>query len=554
MNIRELTHHLSQRTNPSRPVSKTGVWVSKAFTYMAIAVWAVACFAFFHLCYPYHFYYQEQNQLFLMSSEYVSTYFDKPAWLACLTGDFLTQFYYYMYVGPAILTVVLLTAGDLLRRALQRCGMGNGAAWWGIALMTVMAVMHFHISYRLPSDIAVCGGIAVFLLYDIARCRISSWHFVFTLVLLVFCLYFSYRMFGYGCWLTALLAIISAFRQKAVYRWYTMASLPLIIFSATLVTNNIYRLYTYDNLTYSGLGRIGGPEMDLERELLVDNEYYFGHHDQVLAYVKSQESPTPGMSFFYYLVRAQRGELPDHLFDLSTIELGTLYQIGPDTPMLTIKQMNELYYVLGDMTFTERAAMLGNVFSRDNRNTRMTKRLAEANLISGDTLAAMKYLRLLDKTIVYHQWAKHHTPGIYMTPEVKAEIAHRQQFINRTDTLQVGDNLHIVMTELLKSNPENTAALDYMLCSLLLLKDIKSFKRDYDLFCIDTGRERIKPIYQQALMIYLAGSDAPQDQWEKYIKDPVQLQRFQEYNQRRGNPAFKDTYWYFFDKMKGAEY
>lgn len=45
-----------------------------------------------------------------------------------------------------------------------------------------------------------------------------------------------------------------------------------------------------------------------------------------------------------------------------------------------------------------------------------------------------------------------------MTPEVKADIAHRQKFVNRTDTLQVGDNLHLVMTELLESNPENTVA------------------------------------------------------------------------------------------------
>ena len=528
---------------------------SDVWTYIAIAVWAMACFAFFQFCYPHHFFYQEQNQLFLMSAEYVSTYFDKPAWVACLTGDFLTQFYYYTYAGPTILTVVLLCCGDLLRRALQRCGLSQrGASWWGIVLMTLLAVMHFHIGYRLRSDIAVAGSLGLFMLYDMARSRLSRWHYAFTLAVLVLCLFFAYRMFGYGCWLTALLAIISAFRQHRAYRWHTVATLPLLLFSATLVTNGIYRLHTYDNLTYPGLGKIAAPETDLERELWVDNAYYFGHHDEVLAYVRSQDAPTPGMSFFYYLILAQRGQLPDHLLDLDDIELGTLYKIGSDTPMLIIKRMNELYYALGDMTFTERAAMLGNVFSRENRNSRMIKRMAEANLVSGDTLAAMKYLRLLDKTLVHHQWAKHHTPGIYMTPEVKTEIARRQQFANRTDTLQVGDNLHLVMTELLDSNPDNTTALDYMLCSLLLLKDIEGFKRDYDRYCIDTGRERIRPLYQQALMIYLAGTNAPEEQWNKYIKDPTQLQRFKAYNQHRGDPAYKDTYWYFFDKKKAAVY
>lgn len=33
---------------------------------------AVACFAFFQFCYPYHLYYQEQNQLFLASWDYLT--------------------------------------------------------------------------------------------------------------------------------------------------------------------------------------------------------------------------------------------------------------------------------------------------------------------------------------------------------------------------------------------------------------------------------------------------------------------------------------------------
>ena len=30
-------------------------------------------------------------------------------------------------------------------------------------------------------------------------------------------------------------------------------------------------------------------------------------------------------------------------------------------------------------------------------------------------------------------------------------------------------------------------------------------------------------------------------------------QRFQQYNQQRGNANFKDTYWYYFDKIKAPE-
>lgn len=35
--------------------------------YSLYVLGAIACFVFFLFCYPYHLFYQEQNQLFLMS-------------------------------------------------------------------------------------------------------------------------------------------------------------------------------------------------------------------------------------------------------------------------------------------------------------------------------------------------------------------------------------------------------------------------------------------------------------------------------------------------------
>jgi len=31
------------------------------------------------------------------------------------------------------------------------------------------------------------------------------------------------------------------------------------------------------------------------------------------------------------------------------------------------------------------------------------------------------------------------------------------------------------------------------------------------------------------------------------------MQRFIDYNNQRGNPRFKDTYWYYYDKIKAPE-
>lgn len=61
------------------------------------------------------------------------------------------------------------------------------------------------------------------------------------------------------------------------------------------------------------------------------------------------------------------------------------------------------------------------------------------------------------------------------------------QFVNVHDTITISDNAHFLMMQLLDHNADNTIALDYILCSNLLLKDIANFKRDYDRYCIDTA-------------------------------------------------------------------
>ena len=457
-------------------------------TNIVMALWAIAFFVFFQFWYPYHFFFQEQNQLFLWSGDYISTY-NHNGGLALLLGDFLTQFYYYLYVGAIILTICLLLVGTLLYKALRNFKVGKMIALiLALVVMTFMAVCHFSISYRLSSTIAMIGWCLLLWLVSM----MNGWKM--RLMLLALGILPTWLLFG----------------------------LPEI-------------------------KKLQEPDLILEKDFAVDCEYYFGNHDKVIRMVEGSEKWTDQMLFFYNLAQAQRGELPDHLLKFTQNYLGTFEKIGPETPMLTIRNMNELYWALGDMTFTERAAMMTNVFSHNNRNVRMMRRLAECNIVSGDSLAAEKYLRILDKTLVYGKWAEN------MRQHGKQIYQKKMQMVNQHDTITITDNAHFLMMQLLDANADNTIALDYILCSNLLLKDITNFKRDYDRYCIDTGKPRLKPLYQEALCIWLAGTNAPQEEWEKYIKKADVFQRFQQYNEQRGSTQFKGSYWYYFDKIKAPE-
>jgi len=491
-----------------------------------VVAWAVGCFAFFQCCYPYHFFYKEQNQLFLWTTDYVLSYFDKPAWLACWLGDFLTQYYYYLYAGSTILTLTLLVFMAVLYAALRHAGVKKGFALAiTMILVTLEAICHLRFDFQLSSTLALIGGAAMSLL--VCKCRLP--------VLVILLAIPTYWFFGYGVWLYLALAALRQWRWALPTAAMALLAIPLLKPSFLLPVTTLY--------TYPGIGRLSMPNWYLEKQLRVDNEYYFGNWNVVVQLVEDEQEPTPEMLFFYNLVKAQQGQLPDVLLRYQPNVLGTFYQIGPDTPMMTIKNMNELYYALCDMTFCERAAMMACVFSPNNRNNRMVKRLAECAIIKGDTAAASKYLGLLGNSLVWHEWAKE-APS-------SAKYKEKAQMLNRQDTISISDNAHFIMMQLLDSNPKNEVALDYILCSTLLLKDVKNFKRDYDRYCSE--HPRIRKLYQEALCIWLAASQAPQEDWKHYIKDEQVMQRFMQYNQQRGSVQFNDTYWYYFDKGKAPK-
>ncbi len=452
----------------------------------------LAVFCFFQFWYPYHFFYHEQNQIFLWDWEYVSGYFNRRGGLASLIGDFLTQFYYYLYAGATILTLCIATAGLLVYKSLTNLKVYPWIALvLGLCVMIWLTVCHFSTGYMLSSTICIIGWVAIICAVSIIRGR--RWRLSCFLMMLLP----SYLLFG----------------------------TPRV-------------------------GRLQAPDFVLEKDFAVDNEYRFGNYDKVLDIVRNSDGWTAQMLFFYNLVNAQRGQLPEHLFDFTPNNLGTFEKIGPETPRLTIINMNELYWALGDMTFTERAAMMTNVFAPDNRNVRMMKRLAECNLVSGDSVAAQKYLRILSKTYVYSQWADA-TQTLLEQGQLPDYLVQKLPFVNHRDTITVSDNAHFLMMQLLDHNPGNVIALDYILCSDLLLKDMTNFKRDYDRYCL--ANPRLKTLYQEALCIWLAGTNASQEEWEMYIKRQDVMKRFIDYNSQRGNSKFKGTYWYYFDKISAPK-
>lgn len=541
--------------------------VSSILPAALILLWGVICFAFFQCCYHYHFFYQEQGHLFLMSPDFLLSYLSRPAWLACMMGDFLTQFYYYLYLGPAILTLVLLVLGDLVRRSLEVVARKWVAYVAAFAVMTAFAFMAMRLNFQLASAIAVAGGCATFWIITLflrfleaqrkllpcfledGKTAVKWAKTVLNVVLPMLSTVVVYWCFGVGVFAFVFLLLLNDISRHGWRRLYHSGVAIIMAFVLPALTVNCYKKNYKENALYPGLSKISAPDYLFEDYLAVSNEYYFGNYRKVMELVEKAPDMTQQMQIYYYLSAAHFGILPQKLLTFDNPELGTLVKIDEKTPLPTLHTIPEFYYAIGDVMYAERAALLSTVMSLNNMNTRMLKRMVEVNLVSGDDAAAMKYSRLLSGSLVHRKWAEEHTVG-KLSRKVKNDVENRKNNVNLCDTIRLGDNAYTILVELLESNPHNQTALDYLLCTDLLTRNLTLFKDDFDKFGMQSDVARHTTLYQEALCIYLTAKEEPQEEWNKYITDLSVLKRFQEYSARRGNPSFRGTYWYYFDSAE----
>lgn len=461
-----------------------------------VGIGALALFLFFFRMLPYHLFHREQTQLFLFTAETLAGYLSHPAALACLAGDFLTQFFYYEGGGPAVMAGVLLLWGIVMFRLLFPY-IGRWA--WLPAVLAVLweTGRQCGLAYPLSGTISLIGIGGVLLLCR--SCVRRSWKS--GLPVSVLALLLGYWLFGCGNWSS---------------KWYNT------------------------------------PNLGRERLLALDSEMYFGRWEKVRKLLAEEEYRSPFATYYYNLLNAQQRQLSDKLMDYYQPAVqGLFLPVAPGSTYLTIYAANEVWFALGDMTMAEHATILGMIFSSRHTGARAVKRLAEINLINGDEAAAMKYLRLLQKTMCYRDWAERRMPG-RQTPDIRQWLERKQQQLPTTDTLRSAADVQLSLRHLLRGNPGNEMACDYLLCFDLLNKDIGAFARDYQEFAANRIPSRL---YAEGLLIYLAGNKSPLDEVRKWNIPPQVLDEFGDYTRlyeaNGGNGAplqakYGKTYWFYF--------
>lgn len=442
-------------------------------------------YGFLQFCIPYTLYHREQYSLFIMNELPVSDYFHLDAPLARLIGDFLTQFYYYVGAGPVILavvlTVLLMTVFGLFR-SLKINGWLSGLA---ALIVTIWETGRECIAdYPLSSTLSVLG-IAVLLLGIVLLCRKK--------------------------WKGMVLAILSFF---------------------------FVSIHPIDKNGW------GMPDKSLERMFAIDCEAYFGNWPKVLKLTEKDEK-NEFITYYHNLALAIKGEMASHLMHYyQPFERGLFIPVNDKGNYFKFTAAGEAWYQMGETTMAEHAAMLGMIFSPKQMGSRALKRLAEINLITGDSVAAQKYLRLLKQSLVHKKWAQDRC-----NPQSTAyhELMKKRQLLANSDIIHGMSNYPATLRNLLNAAPHNSLARDYLLCYDLLTKNLGAFTSDYAQY----GGNVMNETYAQALLIASAIDPAMVESIDVPIPQQI-MADFKSYNQiMGGNMAaiqkrFGETYWFYY--------
>ena len=486
--------------------------------------------------------FQEQYQLFLLTPSYFSERMSVPGGLADYVSEFIVQFYYLYAIGAILLALVFFCLQRLTWMLMRRCGASQ--AWYlqsfvpAIALWAYMGNENVLLSFA----IALLGMEELMLHALIVRDRCRHWGALPLYLLIAIpagywllgpavmgisivpllprkqktakprpvvtpvgwtvasVLYFVAVVFLCGLFLQypyeRLFGGINYFRYPTaipVAQWVVealFALLPLIVSHLPQFENKkavrvgVAQLLAII-LCAVGLLRLGFDRATYE---LIDYDYLVRTHQwqRIIDKAKRHQASSPMGVGCVNLALAMQHQLCDRLFEF--------YQNGAEGlfPTFTRDMTSplptaELFYQLGMINDAERYTFEAQEAIPNYRKSgRLTRRIAQCEIINGNYAVASKYLRQLENSLFYRGWAKRQERFLYNDQAVNADKEYgrlRDLRIKHHDYLFSDQEMDQMLGLLLIDNKKynNRMAYEYLIAYELLQRDVERLMKYYPL-------------------------------------------------------------------------
>ena len=221
---------------------------------------------------------------------------------------------------------------------------------------------------------------------------------------------------------------------------------------------------------------------------LIDYDYLVRTHQwqRIIEKAEKRQASSPMSVSCVNLALAMQGQLCDRLFEF--------YQNGAEGlfPTFTRDMTSplptaEAFYQLGMINDAERYTFEAQEAIPNYRKSgRLTRRIAQCEIINGNYAVAAKYLRMLENSLFYRQWARSQERFLYNSAAVKVDPEYgrlRDIRIKRHDYLFSDQEMDQMLGLLLVDNKkyDNRMAYEYLIAYELLQRDLDRFMQYYPL-------------------------------------------------------------------------
>jgi len=581
---------------------------------ISVVLTGIIIFVFFTFFYNHHLHFAEQTQLFLLTRDFFLEKIGLPGGFNGYIGGFLTQCFYLPYIGALIITLLLIAIQQVTKRILLSINDNQYLFPLTFFPMLLAGIMLLDELYPLSAVTGILSALLFGWLYTklkkrnhrfttglviipVAYLLLGGVIFALLLIMLVYELITSlkaqkrtlpegrknFKILHYLSYLILAVCVPLLVQRFFILQPVKLAfmseffynipdkipSLLLIIFIIPSIliflyyiipSHHLRNIYTLVALMIIVLavGYTGfrlKVNFDAEETMTYDYLARNQQWDKIISHAERSYPKNYLSLAMFNLALAKTGQLGDKLFRYDQHGVDGLF-LGFAHEYITPLMGNEIFYHLGLINASQQYVFESmEVMPKSGRSVRSVKRLAETNLINGQYRVAEKYLKLLERTLFYRKWAR--DTKKYLNNEdlinQHPDYGEKRKLLVSKDFFFHAEDIENILYLILRDNPRNKLAFEYLMAIYLLNKDLQKF-----IDCLpmmeDLNYSEIPVSYQEAIMYYISmiNSD-PLTGSRLKISDSVKS-RMQSYADiYTKNPDARDllrqyfggTYWYY---------
>ena len=567
--------------------------LNKLHPIIASALFFCVCFIFWGEIHPEALSLQEQQQLFLFSTDYFWLRIGVAGGLADYVSEFVTQFYYYPTLGALLLSGVLLalqltcwriaklhtenqfsSALSFVPAVLMWGYMGDEnvllslpVALIGVLIATLgvlkcnklqlpICIVALPLLYWLAGPTMIISSIIIAISIALKKRYLASVSIVaYTIV--IFCVARTFFLTQYT--LNEALFGINYYRicqfvpkmQHIVV--LTIAFLPFIALLFSKIRNNKPLIAMYVLIV------VGGATW-INKNFDTDKYHIFKYNHlvraekwtEIIAYAEKYPLKHPMACNAVNLALGMTGQLGERMFSFPQCGSNALVSKF-DRTSLTVLTSAEAFMRLGMVNealryFFDSQEAIPNC----RKSGRMMRRMAECNIINGRYEVARKYLTVLKQSLFYSTWAKNAEQMLYNETAIdKHPVWGRiRQIRYNEDFVYNYYEMDKMFGILYQQNNSNHLAYQYFVGQQLLVRNLHDFIAYTPWILQQYGY--VPQSYQQAIALAWSQGHSNWDNMPIEISSDVKTKLMdfaqiysQNPNSKQLQQQYQNTYWYY---------